>query len=256
MTRLTHGILALAFLSSCGERTRPGMSELSGEAELLLSTTSGEEESMVLNEPSTESYGTPPEVDQPSLFRECDSPAFFERLFAAYDANDSHHLEAGEEDDIRHARSGRHRVHHRMMHHRWHFLSWLYDADDDDQLSDDERTTMLDDHTERCTNIHAAILAEFDLDGDGQLSEAERGDAENAAMERHAEHRERMMAEHRQHMRGKPDREQRPDVPPPVLDEFDEDGDGALSETEQSDARTELRERVRNGEPPRGPRDD
>ncbi len=249
-------IVAMALLCGCATQEkgdRGDEPELSGEAELLLSTTSGEEEAMALNEQSVESYGAPLEIDQPLLFRDCDAPDHFTQLFADYDSNDNQDLEADEEDNIHAHRKGRDRGQQRMAHHRWHFLNWLYDANDDDVLAEDERSVLLDDHTARCESIHAVIMDEYDADGDGLLSEAEQEQAMAAAMDRHEAHHDRMREHHKADRRGHPGhRHERPDVPPPVMEEFDADADGALSLEEAQTARSELRQRIRSGEPPCG----
>jgi hypothetical protein len=193
MNRTPTRLLALTLLIGCGDAS------LTGEQELLLSTTSGEEEPAAFGARSTEAYGTPSEVDQPGLFRDCDAHGFFKKLFDGYDADSSGELGRDEEDDIHHAYRGREAHHARMMHRRWHFLSFVYDADDDGELSKSERTTLLSDHTKRCENLHARILEGFDEDGDGALSKSEREAAQDMLRERHEDHREHMKQAHSRH---------------------------------------------------------
>ncbi len=246
MKRQAAHLIALCLLIGCGQDS------LSGEEELLLSTTSGEEEPAAFGAKSTDAYGTPGEVDQPPLFRECDAPGFFDRLFARYDKDTSGRLNRSEETRIHHARSKRGRDHHRMMRHRWHFLHFVYDADDDGELAKSERADLLADHTERCENLHAQILEEFDEDGDGLLSEDEKDAAHEELRDRHEVHRERMREAHQPHQR---DGHKRPDVPPPVMDEFDANMNGKLSSKERAEARVILRDRLSSGQPPCGETD-
>lgn len=240
MNRTLTSLLALTLFIGCGEAA------LTGEQELLLSTTSGEEEPAAFGDKSTEAYGTPSLIDQPEMFRECNSQGFFKALFDGYDADRSGELGRDEEADIHHARSGREDHHVRMMQRRWHFLSFVYDANDDGEISESERTTLLSDHTERCENLHAQVLADFDEDGDGLLSDAEKEAAHDAMQERHEDHRENMKEAHGRHKRGDRDRSE---VPPPVLEEFDSNNDGELSSNERKQAREALRARLASGQP-------
>ena len=93
MNRTLTGLLLLTLLIGCGEDS------LTAEQELLLSTTSGEEEPAGFGAKSTEAYGTPSEVDQPALFRDCDAQGFFTKLFDGYDADSSGEPLCGDADD-------------------------------------------------------------------------------------------------------------------------------------------------------------
>ena len=67
-------------------------------------------------------------------------------------------------------------------------MKFVYDADDDRELSEEERATMLADFTERCEAIHERLVEAFDLDGDGELSEEEKQAARDEMEARKPEH--------------------------------------------------------------------
>lgn len=88
-------------------------------------------------------------------------------------------------------------------------MMWVYDVDGDGELSEAERAALESDLAARCANLQAELLADFDADGDGELSEAEL-DAARADREAARDAREAS-----------------------ILAEFDTDGDGELSPEER-----------------------
>jgi hypothetical protein len=125
--------------------------------------------------------------------------------------------------------------------HHFHLIAWVYDADDSLDLDDSELDTLMADFDVRCDAMHERILEEWDVDGDGVLSDEER-EASREAME-----------ERREDLPKPPqdgERPERGDAPPPVVDAYDADGDGQLSDKEAAAARSEIRDRLVAGLPP------
>lgn len=232
--------LLLLPLFACGTAA----SSLSAEDELTLSATTGGEEAV---SGGTMSPSAIPTSERPDPFRTCDAEGGFEELFARYDADADGQLDAVEEGDVEDARE-RGREEMGMVMAQWAMLVTIYDTDGDGAISETERAELLSDFTARCEALQARLIADFDTDGDGALSGAEQ-DAARAAIE--AE-----MEEHRgERPEGEPPgpppegMDGAPPVPPPLLDEFDADGDGALSDTELATLRETMRARVRAGDP-------
>lgn len=241
---------------------------LSAEDELTLSAISGAEEVMSRtgadSDASTYSntWSEEGEADRPPLFRACDADGTFQGIKEGYDADASGALEEGEVMDVMDARSGReaHEEMRRMV--VWALLSRVYDANDDLRLDADERATLFSDFTERCENLHARLLEDFDSDGDGALSEAELEDMADAMEEKHAECQAERAAGgeagerpagaegERRGPGGEPG--ERPDprtmVEMMLVDQFDTDADGWLGEDETEAMRSEIRARVVAGE--------
>lgn len=227
-------MLSLSMLVACS-------SGLSAEEELTLSATNGAEESFAGEAIAVDAV---PDAERPDPFRACDASATYSDLFGRYDADGDGALDAREEETVQAGRGDRSEMQQRMAELQWGMLVTVYDLDGSGALEDAERVTMLEDFTVRCTAIQAKLLADFDADGDGAL-DADEQDTARATME---EDREAHCAE-----RGEgPPPGARPAigaVPPPLLDEFDADGDGALSDTELSTLRAALRAHIRAGDP-------
>jgi hypothetical protein len=250
--------LSLLLLAGCG--TTAG-STLSALDELTLSATTGGEESAV----SSDAMMSPSEVpdsERPDPFRACDASGTYTGLFEQYDADGDGRLDAPESDDVMAARDGRSGDQERMVMAQWALLVTVYDLDGDGALGESERATLLSDFTARCSAIQAFLLATYDADGDGTLS-AEEQDTARAALD--AE-----MASHAPPDGGPPEGERSdggppdgdcpeggpptdasgaPPIPPPLMDEFDADGDGQLSDTELTTLRDTMRARIQGGEP-------
>lgn len=99
----------------------------------------------------------------------------------------------------------------RRPHHRGH-LAPIYDADESRSLDDTEQAALVADLTAGCSARNAAVLADFDVDASGDLSQ-EEWDAARASLR--AAHEEERAS-------------------------LDTDGDGELSESEHEAARAEL----------------
>jgi hypothetical protein len=287
--RLTRTILlaALSTTVACGSDTL-----LTAQDELLLSAISGEEDYLSsAREASGEQGEAPADMGEeeraegdrqgpPPMFRECDALGTYTGLFSAYDENEDGELGAPEQDEVMDEQQGPQKG---PRDHLLGMLRVVYDVDADGQFSEAERATLLADFTERCENIHAQVLAEFDADGDGELNDEEQEAARTAHQER-MEAARADMEECREAMgmdecEGKPEggeggerggegseggergappegAEGEGEGPPPIrgplADEFDADGDGEISESELETLRADVRERITSGAPPHG----
>jgi Ca2+-binding EF-hand superfamily protein len=107
-----------------------------------------------------------------------------------------------------------------------------FDQDGDGQISATERQAVDADR-------EAKMLARFDADGDGKLSPAER---QAARQGQPVQGRPAPVAPAKAHTSGK---RLRLDARPKVLEKFDKDGDGQLSDAERAAAREVLKARRR-----------
>ena len=222
-------------------------SSLSAEDELTLSATTGGEEAV---SGGTMSPMAIPTSERPDPFRACDAEGGFEALFDRYDADGDGRLDRPEEEEVTGSR-GRGPDEEQMVMAQWALLVTIYDTDGDGAISTTERADLLSDFTTRCESLQARLLAEYDTDGDGVLSDSEEETA-RAAIEAEME---AMRADHPEGgppeppEGGPPEAGTAPPVPPPLLDEFDTDGDGSLSDAERTTLRDTMRARIRDGEP-------
>ncbi len=241
--------LVFAALAACSSGE-----EASAVETLMLASISGEEDSISRSEAAPD--------DHLPFERTCDAPGAFDELFAMYDEDRSGALGKGESDD---ARADWPVNRHQMM--MLDVLHLVYDTDSSGELDDPERAVLLDDFTVRCEVMQARVIAEFDLDGDGALSDTEAETAhqtlEARRPEAQAELEERCegagggAAEGEEGAgdaarRGGPGAGGEP-PPSPLAAEFDTDGDGSLSDTERATLVTTVRERIRAGEMPVAP---
>jgi hypothetical protein len=196
--RLSRTILlaALSITTACGSDIL-----LTAQDELLLSAISGEED--YLGGAETVSGGSEApaqggaEADRaegdrqgtPPMFRECDAAGTYTGLFSAYDEDADGELGAPEQDEVMSEHAGPDQGPRGQL---LGMLRVVYDVDADGQFSDAERATLLEDFTARCEAIHEAVLAEFDADGDGELNDAEQEAARDAHQERMEAAREDM----------------------------------------------------------------
>ncbi len=260
------------------------LSAISGEEDYLSGAQTISGEGMMPGEAGDEA--TRAEGDRqgpPPMFRECDAAGTYTGLFSAYDENQDAALQDGEAERVMDEQAGRGggpRDHLLMM------LRVVYDLDQDGQFSEDEKAALLSDFTVRCETIHANVLAEFDADGSGDLDEAEAQAARDAHIARMEEARAEMDAcreamgldecggpdgeggergappedgaegERPEGDRGAPPEGAEQDGPPPIrgplADEFDADGDGALSDAELATLRDTVRARITSGAAPHG----
>lgn len=198
--RLTRTILlaALSTTVACGSDTL-----LTAQDELLISAISGEEDYLSSARSSEGGSASAPagmdeaeraegdRMDPPPMFRECDAAGTYTGLFSAYDEDADGELGAPEQDQVMDEQAGPQRG---PRDHLLGMLRVVYDVDADGQFSEAERATLLADFTERCESIHERVLAEFDADGDGALDEAEQAQARAAHEARMAEARADMEA--------------------------------------------------------------
>jgi hypothetical protein len=244
--------------------------DTSAEDELLLSAISGEEDYLSGAQTISEDAGdvgapggeeARAEGDRqgpPPMFRECDAQGTYTGLFSAYDEDDDQQLGPPEQDEVMNEHAG---PEHGPRGHLLGMLRIVYDIDADGIFSEEERATLLEDFTVRCGAIQERVLAEFDVDGSGDLDEAEREAAHEAHVSRMDAAREEMEAcrdemgpDERERPEDGGERGERGDGPPPIrgplADEFDADGDGEVSESELATLRETMRERIRSGEHP------
>ena len=173
-------ILPLAFLVGCTME-----STLTGEEEILISALSGEEE--VFSDHDIAARGMQPSEDMPKMFRECDAQGSFEKIFDRYDEDKSSELDEEEKEKVCDGRKDREATQQRRAKHMMELLKWVYDLDEDKELSDTEKEALYADFSERCEQIHQKLLAEFDADGDGVLSGEEQEAAKEEARLRYEE---------------------------------------------------------------------
>ena len=289
--RSLASLLTLLALSACAGDD--SASTLSAEDELLLTALSGEEEALSRSPEGAEgdsAYADPMSDeaggDRPPLMRECDAEGTYTGLFSAYDGDASGALEAPEEEQVAEARGERGPEEDLRRVIAFTVIQRVYDANDDQQLSESERNTLFADFTERCEVLHDRLVEDFDTDGDGVLSDSELQAAEEELHAREEERRAECEAEDPMGGAGGPpegadgegppegggpdgmgsgpygsgpDGSEPPDprdmVEHMLLDRFDTDGDGAWSGTELADMQAELRARIVSGEhlAPEGP---
>lgn len=263
MTRLMP--LGLLFtLAACEDSAS---STVDAKELLLLSAISGEEDSLAGDlSASSRGDGEGPEADRaapPPMFRECDAEGEFVGLFNAYDEDASGALDGEEPTEVEADHGGRPGGPRDGLRH---LIGFVYDLDQSHSLEDSELAVLFDDFTARCGAIQERLLAEFDADGDGALSEAEQAEARAAHEARMEAERAAMEAcrcdGERPGGRGEgPPEGERGEGPPPrgeggeppfgpLEQAYDTDGDGALSEAERSAAREALRADLRAGERP------
>ena len=181
-------LAALSTTAACGSDTL-----LTAQDELLVSAISGQED--YLGGAETISGGGGDSTDgvseeeraegdrrgPPPMFRECDAAGTYTGLFSAYDEDADGELGAPEQDAVMDEHAGPEQGPRGQL---LGMLRVVYDIDVDGQFSEAERATLLDDFTARCQAIHDQILIEFDADGDGDLSEAEQETARAAHQDR------------------------------------------------------------------------
>lgn len=254
---------ALALLAGCS--ASPGGSDLSVEGELLLTVVSAQEEEL---RPGYDDLHTDPQrageaVDQPSVMRECGSEAILTSLTERYDADADGALAVSEEDEVWADREGRSNRGWKRQARRWQLIKLVYDLDGSDSIEGEELTSLVADFDARCEARQADILAEFDLDGSGDLDETELTAVEEAVAERRSERTgecnrgegdgEGMGGEtgERPTQAGMPGmgRGERGDPGDRVIEAWDTDLDGTLSDGELTALRATLQERIRTGEP-------
>ena len=248
-------------LTGCGSSALSG---LTATEKLLVATTSGTEEKTVSSGDAASPDDIPAD-QRPDPFRECDASATYADLFGRFDSDSDGTLDAPEAKQVDSSWSGVGEGPDQRVMMQWGMLLLTYDVDGSGILEESERATLLSDFTERCVNLQALLVSEFDANGDGTLDADEQATARAALESQAPEHHsgcDKMGGESGESGGGAPPDGAPPDgppddtatvngvpIPPPLLDEFDADGDGQLSDAELSTLRASLRERVRSGAP-------
>jgi len=273
MTRSTLTALCLSALTvtstvGCADLTN----EVSAMEELLVSSLSGAEDNMSgeagarMADDGRGGGGAEggPRDQAPPMFRQCDAEGTFIGFVDAYDTDESGLVDGAEVEDVQREHAGP-----KMGGPRAHFLHLLrvvYDIDRSGEFEDGEMDVIFSDFTSRCEAIHAEVLAEYDADGDGELSDAEKEAARDGHIAEMEAERAEMDACRKSCERpggaeggGPPEGRERggkgkgPGGEPPfgpLEQEFDADGDGSLSDTELDTLRSEMRARIASGERP------
>ncbi|MCK6544620.1 calcium-binding protein [Myxococcota bacterium] len=159
----------------------------------------------------------------------CDFSAMRDAVIARFDANGDGVLDQTERAALRDElgdRRVRRVLRHRLMGHdvrpRYHVFArvrWAFDVDGDGQLSPAERADMITALEARCERRRAAFLERFDANGDGQLSRVELVAAHAALRQAHEARRDALLAE------------------------YDVNQDGTLDETERAAVRADVQAR-------------
>lgn len=132
----------------------------------------------------------------------------------------------------------------RPPHGRGH-LAPVYDADESRSLDDTELAALQADVTAGCTARNAALITDFDEDGDGLLSQAEWDAARAARRAAHEEERAGLDTDGD----GEISSEEHDAARAALIATWDADGSGDLDEDERAAMRTDLQALVRAGEP-------
>ena len=240
MFRLSPFILLAAIGCNAALET----DELTAQEELLIQTISAEEENII--------QGMEEGMEGPQLFGQCKRAEFFAKKLQQFDFNSDSELQEEEVDEIKehHKGKGKHKA--RRLRKLMNMLLWVYDVDQDGELSDSEKEELFADFDARCEAMHAQLLEEFDVDGDGELSDSEKLAAEEAIQARHEEHKaEREARKEEMGGEGKEgcDKKGEREGLPRFADEFDLDENGEISADELVSLRQEMRERIRTGKP-------
>ncbi len=248
--------VALALLAGCA--SSPGGTDLSAEGELLLTVVSAEEEELRpgFDDLSTDPNRTGEAVDQPAVMRECGAAATLERLTSQYDGDGDGALAAPEEGAVWDDRQGRSDRGWKRQQRRWKLIRLIYDQDLSDTIEGEELTELVKDFDARCVVRQAEILAEFDVDGSGDLDETELAAVQETIAERREERAGGcnggggdMGGERPEGGMGERPGRQGHDGEGRLIETWDADLDGTLGESELTVLRDTLRSRIRNGEP-------
>lgn len=236
-------IIPISLLVGCTMET-----SLTGEEEILITALSGEEE--VFSNHDIAARGMHPSEDMPLMFRECNAEDTFERLFAEYDKDSSSELEEEEENKVCDKRN-REGAQQKRAKNMMKLLLHVYDTDEDHILGSTEKKELYTDFSERCEQLHAKLLEEFDVDGNGVLSDIEKESAKEEAKTRREEgdrYSEEKEGWDEDKDEGYEKKGKKKGLPP-FAKEFDIDEDGKLDDSEKESFRTSMKEKIRSGEP-------
>lgn len=203
--------------------------------------------------------------DEPAGDGVCDFRARRQQVLARYDANGNQRLDPAERQTLRSELSQSERLMARFaVRHRARALPrlhWVFDANGDHQLSEDERTAMIDALEARCERIHARVLATFDADHDGALSEPERAQAKAAARAKVQAVRQQLLARYDANGNGQLELAERAQLKADLVAkwqakkaqlvaQYDTDGDGRLSPQEAAPLKAAIAQRIAEGREP------
>jgi len=132
----------------------------------------------------------------------------------------------------------------RPPHGRGH-LAPVYDADESHSLDDTELAALQADVTAGCTARNAALITDFDEDGDSLLSQAEWDAAREARRAAHEEERASLDADGD----GEISSEEHDAARAALIATWDADSSGDLDEAERAAMRTDVQALVLAGEP-------
>ncbi|MFO0598899.1 MAG: calcium-binding protein [Myxococcaceae bacterium] len=192
----------------------------------------------------------------------CDLEGRRQRILARYDANANGQLDRDELAALRSdlADKGGFAARFGVLHRRHVLrrLAWVFDENDDGQLSADERTALIDALHARCERIKANVLAHFDANGDGQLDETERAAAKAALVARVQAQRERILSQYDVNHDGVLDDGERAQLRADrvaafkarraeLVAQFDADHDGTLNAAEKLALRQAIQQRIIDG---------
>lgn len=149
----------------------------------------------------------------PRPMGECDPRGAFAETFDRFDHDGDGAIEGEESEEVDEELGPRDEAHRGPREAMWELLSTVYDTDGDGEISDSERDVMLGDFEIRCEVLHEELLAsgpppmgeegecerpegpppeggtsplvaEFDADGDGALSDSELATLRETVRER------------------------------------------------------------------------
>ncbi len=252
------GILALA-LWGCGQVDDEALIEEAtytealseGDGEGLTGVPEGEEDGVVDEEAEASLDG------EAQLSETCSLEALRARVMARYDRNGDGRLGPAERAALAEDLGPYPGLRHRWARHfRLQRMKWVYDADEDGHLSQQERAELRADLEARCEARRAALLEHFDADQSGDLDAGE-WEAARAALRARVQARvQAVLAEFDANGNGQLDEGEKLQLASAVRArlqamraalkaEFDADGNGVLDEAERAQLRERLRSRVR-----------
>ncbi len=195
----------------------------------------------------------------------CDFEGRRAQVLARYDANGNQRLDPAERQTLRSELAPGDRLLARFAlpfrARALPRLHWVFDADSDRQLSDDERTALVDALEARCERVRARVLATFDENGDGALNDAEKDAARAAARARLAAARSQLLARYDANANGQLDPAERAQLKADLearwqakqgqlLARYDVNGDGRLSAQEAAPLKAAVAQRIAEGREP------
>lgn len=255
--------IAITCLMGCGEK-------MEDDAENFISTTEATYLAALEDDDLGTGEGTESSTNETfSEDFECSFEQIRERIRNRFDRNRngsidpdennemSNHFSDGEEgerpEDGEFGTTRHRRGHH---HHKLRRLRWIYDADNSRSLDEFEREELKADLEARCKNQKAYLLANFDTNNDGALSQEEKNGARQAKQQARQERRDEMLEAADTNNDGEISREERRAAHQQrranrharrkaLKEMFDTNEDGELNDEERTALRQYLREWIR-----------